>query len=197
MIASVAHSQTIYQDGTTVTANGITFQVGLDKYIFALSNMANVYDNQANWHYKDGRELETEDEYAVIDGSMKPGGQERAIRETFGDAFIASMRASYPTFDSSPLTIFYVVGPEGDTLEVAFTMHPVPELLSLAPEVYAKLEQNLKKYVKWELNQYAKELEFMHGLSFVHFTQVPLDSELHHLKPGLTDDLDPAGELME
>lgn len=84
----------------------------------------------------------------------------------------------------------------GDTLEVAFVMDPVPELLSLAPEQYATLEQNLKKYVKWELNIFGKKLEFMQGASNVHFTQVPLNSEVPPKKL-LPEDFNPAGELME
>ena len=67
------------------------------------------------------------------------------------------------------MTIFYVVGPDGDTLEVTFIMDAVPELLSLPPETFALLEQNLKKYVKWEVNVYGQQLEFMQAISPVHF----------------------------
>ena len=73
--ATGAYCGNPYQDGSTVTANGITFKVENDKFGFALSNTANIYSHEANWRYKDGRKLETEDEYAVIDGSMKPGGE--------------------------------------------------------------------------------------------------------------------------
>ncbi|WP_295903243.1 hypothetical protein [uncultured Alistipes sp.] len=72
--ATGAYCGTPYQDGSTVTANGITFKVENDKFGFALSNTANIYSHESNWRYKDGRKLETEDEYAVIDGTMKPGG---------------------------------------------------------------------------------------------------------------------------
>lgn len=180
------HAQT-YRDGATVTANGITFRVELDEYSFVLYNAANVYDNAPRWRYKGGRELMSEDEYEVVEAHMKPGVQNLALRKTFRDVFIARMRASYPTYISSPLSICYVIGPEGDTLEVAFIMHPVPELLALPPEMFAKLEQNLKNYVKWEVNEFGKKLEFMQGSSFVHFTQVPLDSELHPIRQDLLE----------
>ena len=184
--ATGAYCGNPYQDGSTVTANGITFKVENDKFGFALSNTANIYSHEANWRYKDGRKLETEDEYAVIDGSMKPGGENLAFRKSFLDANIKSLRS----YEHSPMTIFYVVGPDGDTLEVTFIMDSVPELLSLPPEIFALLEQNLKKYVKWEVNKYGQQLEFMQAISPVHFQKVPLNSEVPQRNPDISFDSD-------
>lgn len=152
-----------------------------------MSNTANIYSHESNWRYKDGRKLETEDEYAVIDGTMKPGGGENlAFRKSFLDADIESLRS----YKHSLMTIFYVVGPDGDTLEVTFIMDAVPELLSLPPETFALLEQNLKKYVKWEVNVYEQQLEFMQAISPVHFQKVPLNSEVPQRNPDISFDSD-------
>lgn len=180
------YSQNPYQNGTTVSADGITFEVRLSKYSFFLRNTANTRSQKANWRYKDGRELETLDEYAVIDGSMKPGGENQALRKSLPDSVILSLRS----YKHSRMTIFYVIGPDGDTLEVTFIMSPVPELLSLPPETFALLEQNLKKYVKWEVNKYGQQLEFMQTSSFVHFQKVLLDSETIQIKPNIGGGLD-------
>ena len=168
--ATGAYCENPYQDGSTVTANGITFKVENDKFGFALSNTANIYSHESNWRYKDGRKLETEDEYAVIDGTMKPGGENLAFRKSFLDADIESLRS----YKHSPMTIFYVVGPDGDTLEVTFIMDAVPELLSLPPETFALLEQ----------------LEFMQAISPVHFQKVPLNSEVPQRNPDISFDSD-------
>ena len=184
--ASGGYCQSPYQNGSTVTAGEITFKVENDKFGFALSNTANIYSHEANWRYKDGRELETLDEYAVIDGSMKPGGENLALRKSFPDSVILSLRS----YKHSPMMIFYVVGPDGDTLEVTFIMDSVPELVSLSPKVFAALEQNLKTCVKWEVNKYGQQLEFMQSRSFVHFQKVPLNSEVPQRNPDIGGGLD-------
>ena len=180
------YCQNPYQGVTAVSADGITFEVELKGSSFFLSNTANIYAGEANWRYKDGRELETLDEYAVIDGSMKPGVENLALRKSLPDSVILSLRS----YKYSPMTIFYVIGPDGDTLEVSFIMNAVPELLSLPPETFALLEQNLKRCVKWEVNKYGQQLEFMQTSSFVHFQKVPLNSEAIQVKPNIGGGLD-------
>lgn len=184
--ATGAYCQNPYQGVTVVSADGITFEVDFRWNGFLLSNTANIYAGEANWRYKDGRELETEDEYAVIDGSMKPGVENLALRKSLPDSVILSLRS----YKYSPMTIFYVIGPDGDTLEVSFIMNAVPELLSLPPGTFALLEHNLKKYVKWEVNKYGQQLEFMQTSSFVHFQKVPLNSEVPPRNPNIGGGLD-------
>lgn len=81
--ATGAYCENPYQGVTTVSADGITFEVNFRWNGFLLSNVANIYDDEVNWRYKDGRKLETEDEYAVIDGTMKPGGRKPGIPQVF------------------------------------------------------------------------------------------------------------------
>lgn len=181
-VAISGYGQSLYPDGGTVTADGITFKVE-NNIIFTLDNTANVYCDDPNWHYKDGRELETRDEYDAVHATAGPTAQERAIREAFGDELLLSLRAAYATQIYCPLSIFYVVGPEGDTLEVSFIMNADSILLSIPPEVYAALEHNLKKYVKWKVNEFGKKLLFIQTMSAIPLKNVPLNSEFAKLKP--------------
>ena len=164
------YAQNYYQHVDTVTADGITFDVHLGGG-FSLSNAANIYTNE-ELRYKNGRVLE-EDEYDAIDAVRNKGAQNRALLEALGDEVIKSLRAY-----RSPMTLFYVVGPDGSTMEVAFIMSAKPELLALPPSVFATLEKKLKQYVTWQLNDFAKGLEFLHSFNFVFFEDVPLTSEI-------------------
>ncbi|MCM1151338.1 MAG: DUF5043 domain-containing protein [Alistipes sp.] len=162
-----------------IEADGITFEVRQTKYTFMVSNADNSYVYRANWCYKDGRELETEEEYASVNAVDNMWAQNRAFREAFGDEVIESLRV----YRSSPMTVFYAIGPEGNTLEVAFIMVAKPELLALPLSVFASLERKLKEYVTWRPNDFAKQLEFFHGFNSVFFNDLPLSSEISQKPP--------------
>lgn len=178
-VALEVYPQNPYQDVTTVSAGGMVFNVELSKYKLTLSNVSNTISHKTNLYYQDGRELETADEYAQVYARLPRYNESKAIREAFGDAVIESLRI----YNYSTMRIFYAVGPDGTTLEVCFSMDRVPELMSLAPEVFAALERNLKKYVKWEVNEFSRQLQFLHMISFVRFQGVPLTSELSRPEP--------------
>lgn len=175
-VAYGGYSQNYYQDGTTVSADGIVYKVKLSEASFMLSNTAD-FRGSTPFYYQDGRELETLDEYAMIDAKSN-NLDSQALREALGDEVIASLRS----YKYSPMVIFYVVGPDGTTLEVAFIMKPVPELLSLKPEVFADLERKLKKYVKWEVSELGRKVKYFHMTGFIGFRKVPLSSELPFVK---------------
>ena len=163
-----------YESIETVEADGITFEVRRTDLDFMVSNVANTYVNRASWCYKDGRKLETEEEYASVNASRTMYGQCRALREALGDEVIESLRV----YHDSPMIIFYAIGSDGKTLEVAFIMDAKPELLALPMSVFAALERKLKEYVTWKPNDFAKQLEFFHGFNSVVFSDVPLTSEI-------------------
>ena len=185
------YAQNYYQGHETVEADGITFNVTFTYNSFMLSNAANIYDSEAAWRYKDGRKLETEAEYDSVDATRNMAGQSCAIREAFGDDVIVSLRK----YRYAPLTLFYVVGPEGKTLEVAFIMDAKPELLALPPSFFATLERKLKEYVTWEINSFAQGLEFFQSFNFVFFRDIMTTSELPERIPTPDFDLDP-GDLL-
>lgn len=170
-----------------VEADGITFEVKRSKYTFTVNNVANHYVDRAGWCYKDGRELETEEEYASVNAVRSRSGQNRALREAFGDDVIKALRV----YKDSPMSIFYAIGPDGTTLEVSFSMNAKPELLALPMTAFAALEKKLKEYVTWELNDFAKQLEFFHSFNFVFFESVLLESETSQRDPKFDYELKP------
>ena len=85
-----------------------------------------------------------------------------------------------------PLAVGCMVNPEtGVQLEVSFVIGNYPELTSLSPDFYRALEKRLKEEVRWNVNDFAKQLKYMFGLTVLNFRKLPLTSELHQIKPGL------------
>ncbi len=173
--ASGVYAQSPYVDGATVTADGITFEVYLAGYTLGLSNIANV---RGEWplYYKDGRKLKTEAEYMTANASLVDRNAIfRAVKEVLSEDVIKMFRKER----YSPMRICYTVGPNGETLEVAFIMRAIPSILSLPPETFAALEKKLKQYVKWEPNEFAKGLTYFHMSGSVNFDKVPISGELY------------------
>lgn len=174
-----------YYNRDNVTADGITFAVKRSKYTFLLSNVLNCKDEIPNWYYKDGTELTTEEEINAVFFKPFPGTIERAVRETFTEKEVASLRL----LREAPIAVYYVISPEGDILELAYSITAIPQMLSLPPSKFALLEKNLKKYVKFKVGYFAQKLQFMTGDGFINFSQmdrlppgkeVPSTPELAH-----------------
>lgn len=185
--AGVGYAQSLYQSIETVEADGITFMVKRTEVNALIYNTDYHYVIMDSWHYKDGRELETEEEYDAVDAKKNKAGELRALREVLGDDFITAMRA----YRGFPLKIIYAVGPDGRTLEVGFIISAEPELTALPFKTFAALERKLKQYVTWEPNDFAKQLEFFHGRGYINFRNVPLESELLSVKRNPDADLVP------
>lgn len=170
LVASVTVSaQDYYRDGVPVSADGITFDVELDKYSFCLSNVENTRTEVDNWRYKDGREIETEEElnkivFQLYDVNMVA----KVLKETFTPIEIAAFKR----LSGSPMNIYYVFGPDGNVLETAFIMKPIPETLSIPPIRYAQLEKNLKKHIRAYLNYYAQQMQFVGGGQIIVFRSI-------------------------
>ncbi len=162
-----------YKGKESVTAGGITYDISYSLSV-GLQNTNNVYSNEANWYYQNGQTLKTEAEYECIEATTDTSLQARAIREAFGDIRIDILRRYYEPI----MTILYVIGPDGSTLEVAFIMDNLPELVAIQPSRFARLETLLKKYVKWNVNESGKLLKFIHSIKFVNFHNVPTSDEL-------------------
>ena len=85
-----------------------------------------------------------------------------------------------------PLAVGCMVNPEtGVQLEVSFVIGNYPEMTSLPPDFYRTFEKRLKEEVRWHVNDFAKQLKYMFGLTIFNFRKLPLTSELHQIKPGL------------
>ena len=173
-------------DGTVQATDGTVYCIdGADSSIITISNAENRYstvDASPSLYYKDGRRLETVEEYGRVDGAV--ADQEaftRIFREMFTDEQIVALRNL-----RLPLAVGCTVDPEtGVQLEVKFAIGNYPEMTSLPPDFYRTFEKRLKEEVRWNVNDFAKQLKYMFGLTIFNFRKLPLTSELHQIKPGL------------
>lgn len=191
-LALIGYSQDIQQmnyyakDGTVSATDGTTYSIyGSDFPNISISNAQNTclaLNADPNLYYKDGRVVETVEEYESTGGTVTEKGIfARVFRELFTDEQIAALRNL-----RWPMTVMYAVNPEDGTMfEVSFVIGNYPELTSLPPDFYAKLERRLKEEVRWNVNDFAKQLKYMFGLTIFNFRKLPLTSELHQIKPGL------------
>ena len=176
------------KDGTVQASDGTVYCVdGADSSIITISNAENRYstvDASPSLYYRDGRRLETVEEYESVNGAVED--QEivnRILREMFTDEQIVALRNL-----RLPLAVGCAVNPEtGVQFEVSFVIGNYPELTSLPPDFYRALEKRLKEEVRWNVNDFAKQLKYMFGLTVLNFRKLPLTSELHQFKPGLEE----------
>ncbi len=176
------------KDGIVSATDGTVYCIdGADSSIITISNAENRYstvDASPSLYYKDGRRLETLEEYGRVDGAV--ADQEivnRILRDMFTDEQIVALRNL-----RLPLAVGCTVDPEtGVQLEVKFAIGNYPEMTSLPPDFYRALEKRLKEEVRWHVNDFAKQLKYMFGLTVLNFRKLPLTSELHQIKPGLEE----------
>ena len=167
------------KDGIVSATDGTVYCIdGADSSIITISNAENRYstvDASPSLYYKDGRRLETLEEYGRVDGAV--ADQEivnRILRDMFTDEQIVALRNL-----RLPLAVGCAVNPEdGVQLEVSFVIGNYPELTALPPDFYRTLEKRLKEEVRWHVNDFAKQLKYMFGLTIFNFRKLPLTSEL-------------------
>ena len=167
------------KDGTVQASDGTVYSIyGSDFPNISISNVRNTclaLNADPNLYYKDGRVVETVEEYESTGGTVTEKGVfARVFRELFTDEQIAALRNL-----RWPMTVMYAVNPEDGTMfEVSFVIGNYPELTSLPPDFYAKLERRLKEEVRWHVNDFSKQLKYVFGTTEVKFKQIPLTSEL-------------------
>ena len=167
------------KDGTVSATDGTVYCVdGADSPTITICNAENRYSRAGaspSLYYRDGRRLETVEEYGRVDGAV--ADQEaftRIFRDMFTDEQIVALRNL-----RLPLAVGCAVNPEtGVQLEVSFIIGNYPEMTSLPPDFYRALEKRLKEEVRWHVNDFAKQLKYMFGLTIFNFRKLPLTSEL-------------------
>ena len=167
------------KDGTVQASDGTVYSVdGADSPSIIIANAENRYSRAGaspSLYYKDGRRLEIVEEYESVNGAVED--QEivnRILRDMFTDEQIVALRNL-----RLPLAVGCAVNPEdGVQFEVSFVIGNYPELTSLSPDFYRTLEKRLKEEVRWNVNDFAKQLKYMFGLTIFNFRKLPLTSEL-------------------
>ena len=167
------------KDGTVQASDGTVYSVdGADSPSIIIANAENRYSRAGaspSLYYRDGRRLETVEEYESVNGAVED--QEivnRILRDMFTDEQIVALRNLRLT-----LAVGCMVNPEtGVQLEVSFVIGNYPEMTSLPPDFYRTFEKRLKEEVRWNVNDFAKQLKYMFGLTIFNFRKLPLTSEL-------------------
>ena len=167
------------KDGTVQASDGTVYSVdGADSPSIIIANAENRYSRAGaspSLYYRDGRRLETVEEYESVNGAVED--QEivnRILRDMFTDEQIVALRNL-----RLPFAVGCTVDPEtGVQLEVKFAIGNYPEMTSLPPDFYATLERRLNEEVRWHVNDFAKQLKYMFGLTIFNFRKLPLTSEL-------------------
>ena len=167
------------KDGTVQASDGTVYSVdGADSPSIIIANAENRYSRAGaspSLYYRDGRRLETVEEYESVNGVVED--QEivnRILRDMFTDEQIVALRNL-----RLPLAVGCMVNPEtGVQLEVSFVIGNYPEMTSLPPDFYRTFEKRLKEEVRWNVNDFAKQLKYMFGLTIFNFRKLPLTSEL-------------------
>ena len=121
------------KDGIVSATDGTVYCIdGADSSIITISNAENRYSRAGaspSLYYRDGRRLETVEEYESVNGAVED--QEivnRILREMFTDEQIVALRNL-----RLPLAVGCTVDPEtGIQLEVKFAIGNYPEMTSVA-----------------------------------------------------------------
>lgn len=139
-------------------------------FSISYSNTANRWDNANNLYFADGTPL-GEYDYDAYDLYSSQTSFDQAIRMTFTKDEMRVLKSNPP----AQMTFYYVVSPEGKTLEVAFIIPTESKVLvDLPPEKYALLEKNLKEYLTWTVNDFGKTMMFLHAWRIVDFPSMKI-----------------------
>ena len=154
--------------------------------LLAAAAYAQPSEPAVNYYAKDGTVSATDGTVYCVDGADSPtiticnaenrytAADASSSREMFTDEQIVALRNL-----RLPLAVGCAVNPEtGVQLEVSFVIGNYPELTSLPPDFYRALEKRLKEEVRWHVNDFAKQLKYMFGLTIFNFRKLPLTSEL-------------------
>lgn len=163
------YSQNYYIPGTQVSAEGITYNVTkVGDYTMVLTNAGNTMGDVKQLYYKDGKPLEAEN-YNSVSARPAPGMFAKALTSTFTKPEFEELRQI-----EKPLIVAFYISPDGNILDLVFTWSAISDMQRIPPSKFALLEQNLKKYVTFEVNPLGRRLQFMSGFRFINFSKIQL-----------------------
>ena len=159
------YGQTAFDRTENVKAGDVIFLKRTSHYVTGYSNAMNKWIDAPYLQFKDGTPLDEYD-YDAYDLKSSQASFDQAIRMTFTKKEMDELKNNPP----AQMTFYYVVSPEGETLEVAFIIPKESSILIDLPlKKYALLEKNLKKYLKWTVNDFGKTMKFLHAWRIVDF----------------------------
>lgn len=173
--AASTAAQEYYKDGARISADGITYKVRKRMEVFNLSNVTNHLVNE-NWQYLNGSVIDPgadNVDYLSASASFDLELMKKALKATFTQAEYKRLSKA----ERSGFEVFFAIDGNGKVLEVSFILNARinPELAQIPPEKYARLEKNIRKYIRWETNEYTKKFKFMHAFSQLQFPELPID----------------------
>lgn len=156
-----------YAHGMQIETLGATFNVFQDsKYVMRLENVKNKLSDTLR--YKDGTLLAGMDYARVRMNNPVSGRVLRALMETFTETEYEELRV----IDDSLIAYCYI-STEGKILEISFILGK-KWMSYISPLQFAELERNLKKYLIFTVNDFGKQLQYVHGPLFVNFSKIEL-----------------------
>ena len=161
-----AAAQDYYTGRTSVDGTNVTYDVSVEGRYFDLENVENVLRNELN-RFADGTPI------GFRLAGLQPLVQDqiyRAVRETFSPSELAALKASDRTFMANVL-----VGGDGITRELDFSVPNHPTFLRLPPDKYYTLEQKLKQYLVHSFDPDSKPVALIRYTMVLRFTDIPGD----------------------
>ena len=159
-----AVAQNPYTHRVDAAAKDMVFNVMRAENVFmTLDNVANeLGDQKIVW--TDGTPL-TEKEYNHLEiGVVDVSGFYKAIRETFSEEEYKVLEIG-----KDRIEVALVVNPNGEILEVGWSIYVSPRTDAITPDQFALFEQNIKKYVTYTVTEDMKRVRFfrtIHNLNF-------------------------------
>ncbi len=152
---SVAQAQYPYMDGTTETADEITFYVErIVPNCIQLKNVCNTLSDRQPENLQGEPVIPWEIEMGELDVEAF----KRAFEESFTEDEQILMKER-----GSKIRLFLTKDSNGSLLEVSFLIYALPGMPIFPPSKFAQYEKNLKKYVRWKnITEDEKKLKFIH-----------------------------------
>ena len=168
-----------YTHRIDAVANDMTFSVMRAGNVFmTLDNITNeLGDQKIVWI--DGTPL-TEKEYNLLEiGEIDVNGFYKAIRETFSEE-------EYKVLEDGKdrIEVALVVSPNGEILEVGWSIYVTPRTDAITPDQFALFEQNIKKCVTYTVTEDMKRVRFFRTIHNLNFGMLGVSYFKAELNPG-------------
>jgi len=154
ILAQSYYREGIYTDGYDLNAGDITFKVSSSGLGLILENVENEWSHKPIM-WLDGKWLSEPEYEALAEGQLDISSVKKAFRETFTEDEYKALVAG-----KDYMSLYMTMSTEGQVIDVTFFITISPRMVAVAPEKYALLENNLKRYVRYAVTEDEKKLKF-------------------------------------